>query len=231
MSGNDRETPGIEAPGSIDRALDRDRDDRIDALEGGQRRSARDVAMGEGTEYAAGTEGEIRVPVVEEQLQVGKREVDLGEIEIRRRVFEEQRMVPVTLRREEVTVHEVDTPDRPLRPGEEAFGDGTIRVPVHGEEAVVAKEAVVTGEVVVEKDVTQEQRQVRGTVRRTEVEFDEHYQTGHAAGTDARYAGREFEDVEPDLQQQYTSSGSGDSWERLREQVRTGFNRARGRQA
>ena len=260
MSGRNeqnRETAGIEAPGPIDRALDRDRDDRIDVLEGGERRTARDVAMGEGTEFAAGTEGEIRVPVVEEQLQVGKREVDLGEVEIRRRVVEEQQSVPVTLRREEVEVREVDTPDRPLRAGEEGFREEIIRVAVHGEEAVIAKEAVVTGEVVVEKDVEVEQRTVSDTVRRTEVDFDEHYRqargdfeqhhastvgaqggafeehephyrTGFMTGADQRYAGREFEDVEPELRQGHETTGGG-GWERLREQVRTGFNRARGR--
>src|SRR6478735_4508186 len=76
---------------------------------------------------AEGEDREIRVPVVEEQLQVGKREVDLGEVEIRRRVVEEEKMVPVTLRREEVTVRQVDTPNRPLRPGEEVFDEGTVR--------------------------------------------------------------------------------------------------------
>ena len=197
---------------------------------------------GEATELAG--EGEIRVPVVEEQLQVGKREVDLGEVEIRRRVVEEQRMVPVTLRREEVTVQEVDTPDRPLRPGEDVFSEGTIRVAVHGEEAVVAKEAIVTGEVVVEKGVETEQRQVSDTVRRTEVEFDDttrqarsapaadttpHYQAGYAAGTDKRYADREFEEVEPELRQGYQTSGAADDWAQLREEVRNGFTRARGK--
>ncbi|MBD0324628.1 MAG: DUF2382 domain-containing protein, partial [Aldersonia sp.] len=137
---------------------------------------------GTGSSIATGAaEGEIRVPVVEEQLQVGKREVEVGEVEIRRRVVEEQQSVPVTLRREEVNVREVDTPDRPLRAGEDVFSEETIRVAVRGEEAVVAKETVVTGEVVVEKDVTQEQRTVSDTVRRTEVDFDEHYQQARAA--------------------------------------------------
>ena len=255
MSGKDRETPGVEAPGPIDRALDKDRDDRIDVLEGDRRQPTGASTTGAGRAEYIGGEGEIRVPVVEERLQVGKREVDLGEIEIRRRVIEEEQLVPVTLRREEVTVEQVDTPDRPLRSGEEAFQEGTIRVPVHGEEAVVAKEAVVTGEVVIEKEVETEQRTVSDTVRRTEVDFDEHYtrargdfeahhattagaqgvafteaephyRTGYQAGADTRFAGREFDEVEPDLQRQH---GGGDSWARLREQVRTGFNRARGR--
>jgi len=214
------------------------------------------------------TEGEVRVPVVEEQLQVGKREVDLGEVEIRRHVVEEEQSVPVTLRREEVTVEQVGTPSRPLRPGEEAFQEGTIRVPVRGEEAVVAKEAVVTGEVVVEKDVTTDQQQVSDTVRRTEVDFDENYdrartgfqqdfttrassaaddwsrkrtfeqaepnyRAGYQAGTDQRYTNRKFEEVEPDLRSEYEARSrgttGGDSWERLREEVRHGFQTARNR--
>jgi uncharacterized protein (TIGR02271 family) len=170
---------------------------------------------GTGANIATGaTEGEIRVPVVEEQLQVGKREVDLGEVEIRRRVVEEEQTVPVTLRREEVQVEQVGTPARPLRPGEDAFQEGTIRVPVRGEEAVVAKEAVVTGEVVVEKDVTTDQQQVGDTVRRTEVDFDENYaqaRTGFeqdfttraSAATDERSRSRTFEHAEPNYRAGY----------------------------
>jgi len=173
--------------------------------------------QGRGANIATGAaEGEIRVPVVEEQLQVGKREVDLGEVEIRRRVVEEEQTVPVTLRREEVQVEQVGTPARPLRPGEEAFQEGTIRVAVRGEEAVVAKEAVVTGEVVFEKDVTNEQQQVGGTVRRTEVDFDENYtraRTGFeqdfatraAAATDDRGRSRTFEHAEPNYRAGYTA--------------------------
>jgi uncharacterized protein (TIGR02271 family) len=201
------------------------------------------------------TEGEIRVPVVEEQLQVGKREVDLGEIEIRRRVIEEEQVVPVTLRREEVTVSQVGAPERALRPGEEAFQEGTIRVAVRGEEAVVAKETVVTGEVVVNKDVTQEERTVTDTVRRTEVDFDDtytqaradfeahhattgaqravftdfepYYQAGYTAGSDKRYTGRTFEEVEPDLRRDHEAHGGTGVWEELRERLRAGFDRAR----
>jgi uncharacterized protein (TIGR02271 family) len=215
----------------------------------------REVAQG-GNSTALANEGELRVPVVEEQLQVGKRDVELGEVEIRRRVVAEEQSVPVTLRREQVNVREVDTPDRPLRPGEDVFNDETIRVAVRGEEAVVAKEAMVTGEVVVEKDVTTEQRQVSDTVLRTEVDFDEHYtrargdfeahyaswsgaqgrsfaeseshyRTGFMAGSDRRYQGRSFEEIEPDLRRDHEARGDADVWDRLREQVRTGFNRAR----
>jgi len=254
------ETPGIEAPGPLDRALDRDRDDRADILEGTSHRTAAGATARDTLTDRA--EGELRVPVAEERLNVGKREADLGEVQVRKTVTEEQQTVPVTLRREEVTVQERDVADRPLRAGEEAFTEGTIRVPVRGEEAVVAKEAVVTGEVVIDKTQKTEQRQVSDTVRKQRVDVEENYRqaragfeqeftarkdrgnrtfaqaepnyrTGFTAAQDQRYSGRQFEDVEPELRREYETrstgtTGSGESWEHLREEIRSGWNRARG---
>ncbi|HEY8597852.1 MAG TPA: DUF2382 domain-containing protein [Thermomicrobiales bacterium] len=202
------------------------------------------------------TEGEIRVPVAEERLTVGKREVDLGEVDIRKTVTEEEQTASVTLRRDEVNVREVDTADRPLRAGEDAFEEGTIRVQLRGEEAVVAKEAVVTGEVVINKETIAQEQQVSGTVRRQHVDVEQAYQeartgfqqahttagtttgrsfeqaepnyrAGFTAAHDERYTGREFEDVEPELRQ--THGAGGDNWEHLRHEVREGWNRARNR--
>ncbi len=213
---------------------------------------------GTGMASTGTTEGEIRVPVAEERLSVGKREAELGEVEIRKTVTEEQVSVPVTLRRDEVHVEEVDVKDRPLRQGEDVFSEGTIRVALHGEEAVVAKEAVVTGEVVVNKETIAQEQQVTGTVRKQHVDVEQAYQqartgleqshatrtsgkgrafeqaepnyrAGFTAAHDDRYQGREFEQVESDLRTQHTTSGSGDSWEQLREEVREGWNKARGR--
>jgi len=81
----------------------------------------------------------------------------------------------MTLRRDEVHIEEVDIADRPLRAGEGAFEEGTIRVQLRGEEAVVAKEAVVTGEVVIDKDTVAEQRTVSGTVRQEHIDVEENY--------------------------------------------------------
>lgn len=48
--------------------------------------------------------GRIVIPIVEERIQIGTRQIDLGEIEIRKRVVEETRMMPVTIRREIVEI-------------------------------------------------------------------------------------------------------------------------------
>jgi len=118
---------------------------------------------------------EMRVPVMEEQLNVEKRQAQLGEVQVHKTVTQEQVNVPVELRREEVNVQQVDVNDRPLQAGEydNAFQEGTIRVPVRGEEAVVNKQAVVTGEVAINKTVTAEQQTVADTVRREQVQVDD----------------------------------------------------------
>ena len=119
------------------------------------------------------TAQEIYVPVAEERLTVGKRAVELGEVDIHTTVTEEEQTVPVTLRREELHIQEVDIEDRPLRADDDAFHPGEIKVALRGQEAVVAKEAVVTGEVVIEKDAVSEERQVTDTVRKQHVDVEQ----------------------------------------------------------
>ncbi len=125
------------------------------------------------SEHGSAAGETLTVPVAEERLTVGKRETDLGAVNIRKTVTEEQQTVPVTLRHEEVRVEEVAVTDRPLRAGEDAFAEDTIRVALRGEEAVVAKEAVVTGEVVIDKETVAREEQVSGTVRKQRVEVEQ----------------------------------------------------------
>jgi uncharacterized protein (TIGR02271 family) len=117
-------------------------------------------------------EREIRVPVAEERLAVGTREVELGEVAIHKTVTEEQQTLPVTLTHEEVRVEERTVTERPAT-GDDLFTEQTIRVALRGEEAVVAKEAVVTGEVVINKDQIAEERQITDTVRSQHVEVEQ----------------------------------------------------------
>jgi uncharacterized protein (TIGR02271 family) len=130
-------------------------------------------AAGKAPEQVVDRAGEIRVPVVEERLEVEKRPTELGAVQVRTTVETEQQTVPVELEREEVRVRQQDVPVRPAGEGAGAFQEGTIRVPVRGEEAVARKETVVTGEVVVEKTRTTETQEIAETVRRERVEVDE----------------------------------------------------------
>jgi len=128
-------------------------------------------------------EGQIRVPVVEERLDVEKRQGEMGSVDIRKDVETEQVNIPIELRHEEVTVNEVDVRDRPVAAADldNAFQEGTIRVPVRGEEAVVQKEAFVTGEVVIDRDMKTERQTISDTVRKEHVNVDENYRRDRAA--------------------------------------------------
>lgn len=127
------------------------------------------------------TAGEEAIPIVEEQLRVGKREVGGGRVRVRSYVVEEPVSEQVSLRDEHVTVERraVD-PSHPLGAGEDAFRERTIEADERREEAVVNKEARVKEEVVVRKDAQQRTETVSDKVRRTEVEVDD--QTGGKRG-------------------------------------------------
>lgn len=129
----------------------------------------------------------MRVPVVEEQLHVDKEMREAGEVQVHKRVVEEQVNVPVTVQREEVVVtrHDVDRPASQTDISGDVLEDGeTIRVPVSEEVAVVTKEARVTGEVEIAKTRVAEQQTVSDTVRREEVDIDDSTRTTGSMGTD-----------------------------------------------
>jgi uncharacterized protein (TIGR02271 family) len=127
--------------------------------------------VGTGRDVAAGEEA--RIPIVEEQLAVGKREVDRGSVRVRSYVVETPVREQVTLRDESVTV-EHRAVDRPADEGAAPlFQEKVIEVAETDEEAVVAKTARVREEVVVRKDVDQRTETIQDNVRRTEVEIDD----------------------------------------------------------
>ena len=119
---------------------------------------------------------EQRVRLHEEELAVGKREVEAGRVRLRKVVRTERVEQPVELRHEELDIQRVPVTDGEVAPG--AFQEGEIEVPVMREEPVVGKEARVTGEVRLDKDVKTETREVGGEVRREDVEVDRDTVTG-----------------------------------------------------
>jgi len=123
-----------------------------------------------GTAAAGATGAEAVVPVVEEELQVGKREVQRGGVRVYSHVTEKPVEETVRLRDEEVRV-ERRRADRPVDPNYAAtFKDDMIEMTETDEEAVVSKRARVIEEVVLRKDVKERAETVRDTVRRTDVE-------------------------------------------------------------
>jgi len=112
------------------------------------------------------------IPVVEEQLRVGKRDMERGRVRVRSYIQEQPVSENVSLRQEHVNV-ERRTVDRPLTDADDAFRERTVEAVEHNEEAVASKEARVVEEVTINKDVSQREETVRDTVRRQDVEVED----------------------------------------------------------
>lgn len=123
--------------------------------------------------------GEESLPVVEERLRVGKRDVSHGRVRIRSYVVEEP--VSETVRLEEDRVHIERRPvDRPATAGDDLFRERSLEAEEHREEAVVQKEARVVEEVALRRSHDSHEETVSDTVRRTEVEVEDARAAGSA---------------------------------------------------
>jgi len=125
------------------------------------------------TATGARSEGEVMLPVIEEQIKIGKRAVESGGVRVHSRVTEKPVEETVTLREEEVNVERRPANREVSQADMAAMRGGTIEVTEMAEQAVVAKQARVVGEVVISKDVTEREETVRDTVRRTDVEVEQ----------------------------------------------------------
>jgi uncharacterized protein (TIGR02271 family) len=116
------------------------------------------------------TGAESRLTRTEEELRVGKRAVEAGEVVVGKHVETEHKQVPVNVKREEVVIER-----RPVNRETEAtdIREDEIRVPLTEEEVVVDKRAVVKEELVIGKRVVEDQKAVDVDVRREEFDIDE----------------------------------------------------------
>ena len=138
--------------------------------------------------YGRGTrEGEQRLTVSEEELALGKREVEAGHVEIDKRVTTEHVRESVPTMREEVTVERRPISD-PLAAGQARIEGDEIRVPLHEEEVVVEKRVVPKEELVVKKHQVIEETPVEADLRRERVDVRE---SGEVRGREDRPGDRD----------------------------------------
>jgi uncharacterized protein (TIGR02271 family) len=113
---------------------------------------------------------QITIPVVEEELAIGKRQVRRGGVRIYTSVSETPVEESVSLREEHVEVSR-----RPANRAATASDFQTSDTPIEftetAEEAVVSKHAKVVEEVVVQKDTTERTETVKESVRRQDVDI------------------------------------------------------------
>jgi uncharacterized protein (TIGR02271 family) len=234
-------------------------DNKADEALAIMRAHAADLSFGadqrrtEGMRGVDGNANEV-IPVVIEELQVGKREVGSGGVRVTSHVEETPVEEEVSLRKERVDVQRRAV-DLPVSDADAAFKERTIEVVATSEEPVVAKRARVIEEILVQKDVTKTTKTIRDKVRRTKVdvdrlgefnrsEYETHfnqnfakdtdydfnayapaYRFGHEMRGDRRFAGEEWSDVEPNARTAWEERNPG-TWDRFKAAVRHAWERA-----
>ena len=106
----------------------------------------------------------------EEEVHVGKRDVDAGQVRLRKYVETEPVEMDVDLRREtaQVTREPIDEPVRGA-----GFTEEEVEVPLRSEEAVVEKQTVAKERIGIEKDVEAERRTISDEVRKERIDVDD----------------------------------------------------------
>lgn len=134
------------------------------------------------------------LPVIQEEIEVGKRAVGKGSVRVYSRTVETPVRENVTLREEHATIERRPV-DRPASPGDlDALRDRTVEIQEMAEKAVVNKTARVVEEVVVGKEMSERTETIEDTVRHTEIGVDR----GESSG-----ALRPYEEYEPDYRQDF----------------------------
>jgi len=118
-------------------------------------------------------EGEIRIPLAAERLNIGKRAVNLGELRIHKRVeqVEEVQLVPVV--HDELVVERVAMNQPLSAPLEPRIEGDQLIIPIMKEVLVVQRQLVLVEEVRVSKRYVTEEHEVREPVRRERIELEE----------------------------------------------------------
>lgn len=133
---------------------------------------ATDSAAGYNTGTAMTGQDTLRVPVHEEELTATKRPVERGAVNVSKDVMTEEQTLNVPVTEERVRVDR-RTVDRDATPDDTAFQEGTISVPVRGEEVDMQKRARVAEEVNIGKEAVQRTEQAKGTVRKEQVRVED----------------------------------------------------------
>jgi uncharacterized protein (TIGR02271 family) len=111
------------------------------------------------------------VQLHEEQLDITKERVQVGELQLHKEVVEEQRTVHVPYMREEVYVERRPVIDGKYD-GSLITEDEVIRIPITEERIEVTKRPVVVEEVIVGKRRIQETKHVQDTIRKEEARIE-----------------------------------------------------------
>ncbi|SMB97197.1 hypothetical protein SAMN00120144_0312 [Hymenobacter roseosalivarius DSM 11622] len=111
----------------------------------------------------------VTIPVVEEQLQIGKDVVETGRIRVSKTVQEEQRVVDVPVIQEEVNVERVTINQYVATPPAVRYEGDTMIMPILREVLVVEKRLLLVEEVRITKHQTETRTPQQITLRKEEI--------------------------------------------------------------
>lgn len=120
----------------------------------------------------AGNQGATSIPIIEEQIQIGKQVVEQGGARLRSRIIEKPVEAALRLRREHVVVNRRPVNREVTEADLANFREGEIVITEHAEVPVIGKQARVVEEVIIGKNVTEHEEVIRDVVRRNEVEVE-----------------------------------------------------------
>jgi len=115
-------------------------------------------------------EGELHLPVTDEEVVIEKTERQVGEVRVTPEIRKETKEFPATVTHEEMRVERRKL-DRPLSPDEykgTATDGGEVRMPIIEEDIHVTKRPIIREELVVTRIPVSEQQTIRETVTHTE---------------------------------------------------------------
>ncbi len=126
------------------------------------------------------TPEQATIQLSEEELKVGKRQVEVGGVRLRKVVRTETVNQPVQLQREEIVIERV--PAEQAHTGrQKAFNEQEVYIPLRREEPVVEKVTNLREEVRARKNTKTDQQQVSDSVRKEDIEIEQSGETRKAA--------------------------------------------------
>ncbi|MCA1588925.1 MAG: YsnF/AvaK domain-containing protein, partial [Acidobacteria bacterium] len=146
--------------------------DRNGAVDVNERANQYQAQSGATAKDKTTTEGDMKIPVIEEELQIGKRAVEQGGVRLRSRIIEKPVEETVRLREEHVVVNRRPVDRAATDSDFSTFKEGDLEITERAEQPVVSKQARVKEEISVGKNVEEREETVSDSVRRTEVEVE-----------------------------------------------------------
>lgn len=126
------------------------------------------------------TDEEIVIPIIEEEVQVGKREVQRGHTRVRSHTYTKPVEENVQLHEQHVDISRRPA-DRPATEEDRAMGEAEFETHDTIEEPVVSKKARVVEEIVISKKSSDQTETVKDNVHRTDVDVEEVDDDGRTA--------------------------------------------------